>query len=87
MENKLHIKDDIDALRTIRDELKLKAHLAKADLKDEWNTLEKKWERIEEELRRTTNHMGEPLHTISAEAKNLVEELKQRYHALVRHLD
>jgi hypothetical protein len=31
---------DLDAMRTLRDEIRVKLHLAKLDAKDEWNLLE-----------------------------------------------
>jgi len=38
---------DIDALRQLRDELKLQIHLAKAEARDRWDKLETKWTEIE----------------------------------------
>jgi hypothetical protein len=46
-------------LQTQRDELKVKLHLAKADAKDEWEKLEKKWE-----------HLRGRMDVIGAEAKD-----------------
>jgi hypothetical protein len=37
----------MEKLRQERDELKLKAHLGKAEMRDEWETLERKWEHLE----------------------------------------
>lgn len=37
----------IDTLRTVRDELNARMNLAKPDIRDEWELLEKKWAQIE----------------------------------------
>jgi ParB-like chromosome segregation protein Spo0J len=58
---KISFQRELDALQTIRDELKLKAHLAKADVKDELDRLETRWQRVEEELQRSTGHLKAPL--------------------------
>jgi len=84
--SKMTFKREIEALQTIRDELKVKTHLAKADIKDELSQLESKWQRVEEELRRTANQVKEPLHSISAQTKELVSELKQGYENIVHRL-
>jgi hypothetical protein len=85
-EQKISFKREFEALVTIRDELKLKAHLAKADMKDELNRLEKRWLRLEEELRREGSHMREPLEELNASAKELVDELKRGYESIKRKL-
>ena len=45
------LKDELEKLEQMRDELRLHAHLFKADMKDEWEGLEKKLEGIRRELR------------------------------------
>lgn len=77
---------ELAALETIRDELKLKAHLAKADVKDELNRLETKWQRVEEELRRSAEHVKQPLADIGQDTKSLVKELKQGFESVKRRL-
>jgi lipid II:glycine glycyltransferase (peptidoglycan interpeptide bridge formation enzyme) len=81
---KVNFKREIDALITIRDELKVKAHLAKADIKDEINRLETKWQRVEEELKRGASHMNESL---GENTKELVKELRERYDMLKRRIE
>ncbi len=60
-----------------RDELKLKAHLAKMDAKDEWPGLEGKWETFKEKMAEIE------LDDVKEEAKEaadkLAEELKEGY--------
>ena len=47
---KATFKRELDALATLRDELKVKAHLAKADVKDEWNRLESRFQTFEQDI-------------------------------------
>jgi hypothetical protein len=83
---KFSFERELSALQTIRDELKVKAHLAKADVKDELNRLEAKWERVDEELRRSAAHMKKPLENIGNDTKALVNELKQGYESIKSRL-
>ena len=48
---KSRLKDELEKLEQMRDELRLHAHLFKADMKDEWESLEKKLEGVRRELR------------------------------------
>jgi hypothetical protein len=77
---------ELEALQTIRDELKLKAHLAKADVKDEINRLETKWQRVEDELRRSAEHLKQPLANMGQDTKSLVQELRQGFESVKRRL-
>jgi hypothetical protein len=85
-EAKFSFQREFDALKTIRDELKLKAHLAKADVKDELNRLETRWQRVEEELRRTSSQVKQPLAELGQDTKELVEELKKGYDSIRQRL-
>lgn len=76
---KTSLELELEALQALRDELKLKLHLAAADARDEYHRLEKKWERFNEELQRTASHTKEPLRTLGASAKTLLHELTQTY--------
>jgi seryl-tRNA synthetase len=42
----LNINEMVEKLKTWRDELNVQAHLMKADAKDEWVELEKKWNQL-----------------------------------------
>lgn len=74
---------ELSALQTLRDELRVKIHLAGEDVRDEFHRLEKKWERLDEELRRTARHTQEPAQVIGEKAKQIVSEL-QRSFATIR---
>lgn len=84
--SKMKFSREFDALVTIRDELKLKAHLAKADLKDELEKLESKWELVENDLRLTAKHAKEPIEAIGHKTTELLKELKQGYESVRERL-
>jgi hypothetical protein len=81
-----NFKRELEALATIRDELKLKAHLAKADIKDELDQLEAKWLRVDEELQRAKAHAKQDVQTLGQSARELVLDLKQGYESIKRRL-
>lgn len=83
---KLSFERELAALATLRDELKLKAHLAKSELKDELTKLESKWQRVDEEVRRTSTHAKSDVQAIGDQAKSLLNELKQGYESVKRQL-
>lgn len=80
-------KRELDALATIRDELKLKAHLARKDVQDEIDRLEAKYRLVDEELGRTKSHAKQEVAKIGDDIKALLVELKQGYAAVRRRLD
>ncbi len=42
------IEDFWAKLNTQRDEMKVQAHLARAEFRDEWNEVEEKWQKAEQ---------------------------------------
>jgi hypothetical protein len=81
-----NFKRELEALATIRDELKLKAHLAKKDVQDELEGLETKWLRVDEELQRVKAHAKQDVQALSQSARELVLDLKQGYESIKRRL-
>jgi hypothetical protein len=79
-------KRELEALATLRDELKLKAHLAKKDLQDELERLETKWLGVDEELRRALAHAKGDLQSIGQSTRTLLLDLKQGYESVRRKL-
>lgn len=79
-------KRELDALATIRDELKLKAHLARKDVQDEIVRLESKYRSVDEQLDRAKSHAASEVERIRADVKGLLVELKQDYDAVRRRL-
>jgi hypothetical protein len=75
--NALH--NDLQLLELLRDELALKAHLFKADMKVEWEALELKWSEFREHLGRAQVAAGDAARDIDASSKPLADSLKASY--------
>ena len=77
------MKQEIDALvqtlKTERDELKLKIHLAEAEARDEWEELEPKWQRFHEKAKAVGGTAADASHEIGAAARLLGSELSDGY--------
>ena len=50
MKPKDELRELQQKLRTERDELKLQAHLFKAEMRDEWENVEEKWQHFESRM-------------------------------------
>jgi hypothetical protein len=71
-----------DKLKTERDELKVRMHLAKAELRDEWDVAETQWNKFRnksEQLAKVADESGEE---ILAAAKLLGDEIAEGYRKL-----
>lgn len=66
-------------LRQERDELKLELHLGKAELKDEWQALERKWERLEGRVEGAAGEAREASREVGAAFGVLADELGEAY--------
>lgn len=83
---KTNIKQELETLRALREELRLKVSLAKADVRSDWSRLETRFELAQEELRRTQEHGKTALHEIETNLRTLIDELKRGYEAVRRSL-
>ena len=75
---------ELTALAATRDDIRVRAHLAKASAKDELDRLERTWERVQEQAQRvhTKGHVAE----IETGIRGLIEELKSGYERIKREL-
>lgn len=73
------IRDELEDLRRIRDELKLKAHLAKAELRDTWEQIEEGFEELELHGKRVARAAEEPLRDIQRDARKLAGDLRNGF--------
>lgn len=76
------VKEELEGLRRLRDELRVQAHLGKAEARERWEHLEKRWEHLEGRLATLRRESREPLHDIGEAARNLLDEIREGY----RHL-
>lgn len=72
---KTRLQDELEKLEQMRDELRLQAHLFKADMKDEWVALEKKVEGIRRDLRPVQDAAGESLNDIGEATGLLIDSV------------
>ena len=75
-------KDMLDNLQQKRDELKVKIHLGSMEARDEWSTLEKKWEKFAKdavkELDEGSKAVGEELDALGDELAKGYEVIKKK---------
>jgi predicted nucleic acid-binding Zn-ribbon protein len=76
---KVTLQQEFERLAGLRDELRVKLSLAKAEVTQEWNKLEESWERVQTELKRVSEHTKEPAHKIGSGAQQLIDEIKHGY--------
>jgi len=79
---KQRLDADLDELRRIRDELRVRMHLGKQDAKDLWEKLERRFGELEAQGKRTAERTQEPLHDIAEASRHLVDELRRGYREL-----
>lgn len=73
------LEEEADALRRVRDELKVQAHLGAAEAKDSWQQLEERWHQLEAKLKLLGDSSKESLEDIGEAAKLLAEEIRDGY--------
>jgi CBS domain-containing protein len=77
---------EIDELRRLRDELKVRIHLGKADARDLWERLDKRFHEVEAQVKRTAQRSEAPLHEMGEASRKLLDELRAGYHELRKQL-
>ena len=80
------IEKIIAKLTTERDELRVRMHLAKEDLQDEWEGLEQKWEKMEQKLAAAKDETRESSSEVGAAATLLAEEIRGAYQRIRKTL-
>ena len=73
---------DIDSLAGLREELRLQAHLFKADLDDRWREAEARWQTIQDEVRALRSAVGHSRAELGAAASLTVDSLRETYEDL-----
>ena len=69
----------LEGLEKARDEIKLKAHLLKSDLKDEWAKLDHDFDRLRAELAPVKRAAGESAKEVGAAARLLMDSVKEGF--------
>ena len=86
MVNKEEIYSLAEELKTKRDELKVKMHLATMDTKDEFEEAEKKWSKVKSKASEITDGTIDATEDILSKTKIIGEELKETYHRIAKRL-
>jgi DNA repair exonuclease SbcCD ATPase subunit len=81
------INDFWEKLKVQRDEMKVQAHLARAEFRDEWDEVEKKWQKAEQNLRHVQDHAIETTAEMQRSAKVVMEEIASTYQRIKERLD
>ena len=83
------LDEDLDTLRTMRDELRVQMHLAATEAKDYFEELEQKWNHAEaklrvirEESKDSAENVGHALEGVLGEIRNGYANLKKRLNTL-----
>ena len=82
------VRDDLnrllDELKTQRDEIAVKVHLARQDARDEWDKLEKKLAHLRARAEVVGKEAGTAAEDVGVAARQLVDELKKGYERVRR---
>lgn len=73
------VQGEVDELRRMRDELKVQAHLGKAEVRERWSTLEQRFERLEQSARRASQAAGGSLRELEKDARQLARDLREGF--------
>jgi len=76
----------IEKLKTERDEINLKIHLASMDAKNEYEEAEKKWVQVKAKAATIAGDAEEASEEFIAKAKVVGEELKETYNRISKRL-
>ena len=86
MSAKDRLSEEMENLRTVRDEIKLQIHLGQSEAKERWAKLEKQWEHLEGRAHVVAEASRDSLDDIEAAAKQLAEEIRDGYRSLKKLL-
>lgn len=75
-------ESELDELRRLRDELRVRVHLGQREAKDLWEAQEKRFSEAEARARALARRMGEPMDNIGEALKLLLEEIHEGYRRL-----
>ena len=73
------VKSELEELRRMRDELRVQAHLGKAEVRDRWEALERALRPLESKGKRTSRAAEEPLRQLEQDLRKLAADLREGY--------
>jgi hypothetical protein len=85
-ETRSFLEETISSLKQQRDELSLQMHLGKAELKDEWNKLQKKLDQLSEDYEPVRDAVGESAENVLTSLKLVADELVTGFNRIWKSL-
>jgi CBS domain-containing protein len=79
---KERMDQELEDLRRVRDELRVKIHLGKKDAQDLWQHLEHRMSELEAHARRAAQRTEAPLQELADASRHLMDELRRGYRDL-----
>jgi hypothetical protein len=73
------LKKETEDLRRVRDELRVQAHLGKAEMRTRWEALERMFEVLENKAKRTSRAAEQPLHQLEQDLRKVASDLREGY--------
>lgn len=76
------MKDEVNRLRRLRDELRVQLALGEAEVRDRWEAMEKRWHELEGRMKVLREASREEAEDIRSAARLLVDEIQEGYEHL-----
>lgn len=76
------IQEEVDELRGLRDDLRVRIHLGRMEARERWEKTEQDWEHLEGKLKLLAAESRESLEEVGEAARLLAEQIRESY----RHL-
>ena len=80
------LKEEVNTLRRLRDELRVKLALGQAEIRDRWELTEKRWYELEGRMKELREASRAEAKEIGAAARLLVDEIKEGYEHLRKQM-
>lgn len=84
MESKQELKELLAKLRQERDELRVKAHLMRAEMRDEWRDVEDRFEKFRSKADHVLDTAGDAGGDMAKSAKELGHEIAEGFRRIRR---
>ena len=82
MSEQSKLAEEIDTLRTLRDEIRLQIHLARSEAREQWESAEKHWQRLEGRARVVADESKASAQRVEDAASLVVDEIRESYRAI-----
>ena len=71
--------EEVDRLRAVRDELRVRVHLGRAEVRDRWEKLEKDLQHVEAKLKLVREETRDDIESVADATRNLLKEIRSGY--------